>query len=183
MSNKSCTDVYGERLKIGDYVIPVMSEALILGIEGIITNIFYSEEYTNHYITISNENNEVLIENIDSKCYTTKEKFEERKNSNNIYSLTSIPLTNHTAINYEFPDEVAIIALTTKHLNTSYPNWHSYTIEDLYYFLPEKYQEMFSYYYDENDGLYFKDEKEFKENEEAQIFKKQLIKTIKKNKA
>ena len=34
-----CIDIYGEPLKIGDEVIPVLEEALIIGISGTISKI------------------------------------------------------------------------------------------------------------------------------------------------
>lgn len=40
---KQCMDIYGEPLKIGDEVIPVMDEALIIGESGIISKIEYSK--------------------------------------------------------------------------------------------------------------------------------------------
>ena len=38
---KQCIDFYGERLKVGDEVIPILDEALIIGISGAISKIEY----------------------------------------------------------------------------------------------------------------------------------------------
>ena len=44
-NKKQCLDFYGERLKICDEVIPVIDEALFIGIGGIILDIKYSETF------------------------------------------------------------------------------------------------------------------------------------------
>ena len=46
---KQCMDFYGERLKVGDVVIPIIEEALLIGIGGNISKIEYSESYDNYY--------------------------------------------------------------------------------------------------------------------------------------
>ena len=83
---RKCIDIYGEPLKIGDEVIPVLEEALIIGESGIISKIEYSEEYNNHYITITDKQDNVLLEGVDARCYTTKERFNERENEDFIIS-------------------------------------------------------------------------------------------------
>lgn len=77
---KRCVDLYGERLKVGDEVIPVMDEALIIGISGIISKIKYSERYNNYYITITDKEGKILLDGVDARCYTTEERFDEREN-------------------------------------------------------------------------------------------------------
>lgn len=43
MSNQQqCIDFYGERLKVGDKVIPMFEEALFIGIGGVISKYVYS---------------------------------------------------------------------------------------------------------------------------------------------
>ena len=84
---KYCIDIYGEPLKIGDEVIPVLEEALIIEISGTISKIEYSEKYNNHYITITDKQGNVLLECVDARCYTTKERFNERENEDFIYSI------------------------------------------------------------------------------------------------
>ena len=68
MDTKKCKDYYGQELKIGDRVIPIISEALAVGIKGIITNIEYHNGSS--YITISDEKQNVIIKNVNSEYYS-----------------------------------------------------------------------------------------------------------------
>ena len=128
MSNKKqCVDYYGERLKIGDRVIPILNEAVLLKIGGIISHIEYVEKYHNFYITIVDDKGKVLLRNVDARCYTTQERFDERENQNYVYRLVfynhglwpkvSLPLTNKTSIDYEIPDDVSVVVLCAEHLD------------------------------------------------------------------
>lgn len=125
-NEKQCIDFYGEKLKIGDEVIPMLEEALIIGIGGTISKIEYSEKYNNHYITIIDKEGNVLLEDVDARCYTTQERYDERENQEYVYSLTFcnnkfslmtyIPLTNKTNPDYEIPDETCLVILDAIHL-------------------------------------------------------------------
>ena len=79
MSNQQqCIDFYGERLKVGDKVIPMFEEALFIGIGGVISKIEYNEKYDNHYITITDNDGKVLLDGVDARCYTTQARYDER---------------------------------------------------------------------------------------------------------
>lgn len=137
-----CKDIYGEKLKIGDEVIPVMSEALIIDIGGKISDIKYSEEYNNYYITIVDEEGNVLLNGVDSQYYTTKERFEERECNDNIYYLefydekllpiTSLPLSNRTDENYEIPDNTNLVELRAEYLTNINDHSKSYISSKLF---------------------------------------------------
>jgi len=123
---KQCVDFYGERLNVGDEVIPMIEEALLIGIGGVVSDIVYSEKYDHYYITISDKEGNILLETVDARCYTTRERYDERENQKYVYSLkfynkrfwplTSIPLTNKTNPEYEIPEETCFVSLDAEHL-------------------------------------------------------------------
>lgn len=80
LKQNQCIDFCGEKLKVGDEVIPMLGETLIIGIDGIISKIEYSERYNNHYITITDKKGNILLENVDARCYTTQARYDERVN-------------------------------------------------------------------------------------------------------
>lgn len=144
-SEKNCIDLYGERLNIGDEVIPVLSEALIMNIRGIISKIIYQDGY--HFLILSGKDGKKLYSNHDgdyafeSRHFTTQERFNERENERNVYSLTfysniawpltSLPLTNRTNPNYDFPEGTTFISLTTNHI---LDEDKGYISSDIYFF-------------------------------------------------
>lgn len=165
---KQCIDFYGERLKVGDEVIPILDEALIIGIGGAISKIEYSERYNNHYITITNKDGKVLLEGVDARCYTTQERYNERENQEYVYSLTfynekfwpmtTIPLTNRTDSNYEIPDGTCFVSLGTEHLRKkgkqlTENSWSgpSYTLSSIYYFIVDGNVKL----YNKEDDFYY----------------------------
>ena len=77
---KQCMDFYGERLKVGDVVIPIIEEWLLIGIGGNISKIEYSESYDNYYVTITDKEGNVLLDNVDARLYTTQARYDEREN-------------------------------------------------------------------------------------------------------
>lgn len=141
-SQKQCIDFYGERLKVGDKVIPMLEEALIIGIEGVISKIEYSERYDSHYITITDKKGKVLLENVDARCYTTQARYNERENQKYVYSLTfynnelhaitSLPLTDRTDVNYEIPENTCLVLLNAWHLTEKGKCYESYSSETIY---------------------------------------------------
>lgn len=153
MSNqKKCIDFYGERLGIGDEVIPILEEALIIGIGGTISKIEYSEKYNDYYITINDKDGNVLLKNVDARCYTTQSRFDERENQEYVYSLTfynnmfrymtTLPLTNRTDLNYVIPDEACFVTLDAQHLETKGKKLNDnscicplYNLSSIYYFI------------------------------------------------
>lgn len=170
MEKKSqCVDIYGERLKVGDEVIPVMEEPLIIGISGIISKIEYSERYNNYYITITDKKGKTLLDGVNARYYTTQERFDERENQEYVYSLTfydskfwpqtSIPLTNKTNLNYEIPEGTCLITLDAEHLKKrgkqlTQNSWScdSYISSYIYYFIVDGkaklcHDEIDDYYY------------------------------------
>ena len=170
MSNqKQCIDFYGERLKVGDDVIPVLEEALIIGIGGVISKIEYSERYDNHYITITDKEGKVLLENVDARCYTTQARYDERENQKYVYSLafysdklypiTNLPLTNRTDIDYEIPGNTCLVLLRTQHLTKKGKCYESYSSITIYnYFFEgniklycDKKNKDYDFYYVMND--------------------------------
>lgn len=166
---RQCVDVYGERLKVGDEVIPVMDEALIIGISGVISEIEYSERYNNYYITITDKKGKTLLKGVDAKCYTTQERFDERENQEYVYSLTfydskfwtqtNIPLTNKTNPNYEIPKGTCLITLDAEHLKEkgkqlTQNSWScdSYISSNIYYFIVDSKVELC---HEESDNFYY----------------------------
>lgn len=159
---KYCMDVYGEKLKVGDEVIPILSEALILGVYGVISKIEYSEKYNKYYITISDKEGNVLIEGVDARYYTTQARYNDRENQEHVYRLiffnekcwpiTFIPLTNRTNPNYEIPEETIFVKLYAEHLKKRNTNSSTYTVSDIYYFIVEG---KIGLYYDEEDNSYY----------------------------
>ena len=88
MPNKDyCLDIFGERMRIGDEIIPICDEAALLGIGGIISNIEYDEKYKRYYITITDKNGKVLLRGVDSSYYSTEETLNEMEDQKNIYNL------------------------------------------------------------------------------------------------
>ena len=168
-TKKTCTDIYGEKLAVGDYVIPIMEEALILGIEGYITDIIYNDYFKNYYITISDEHGNILIKNIDAECYTTKKRLNERENNTNIYSLTfydkdfypitNIPLSNQTNKDFLFPKGTSLISLDAEFLLEQHSGWTSRLDEKLFYFLTKENKRKFELYF-QQEGKYFNNEEE-----------------------
>ena len=128
MENKKayCTDVYGERLNIGDEVIPVMEEALIIGRKGIISKIEYIKEYNDYFITIVDKTNRTLLEGVNATYYTTKERFEEREHGKYPYILNFldekfcikgwVPLNNNTDPNYDIPKWTKAVTIWTNYI-------------------------------------------------------------------
>jgi len=106
--------------------------------------IIYSEKYNNHYITITDKFGKVLLKGVDSKCYTTQARFDERENQKYVYNLTfynnklspitSFPLTNKTDSSYEIPDDTYFACLSARHLNKKGKYSSSYNIVDIYCF-------------------------------------------------
>ncbi len=142
IENKCCLDVYGQTLKIGDIVIPVMNEALIIGKGGKISKIISVEN--NAYITLVDQNGNILLENVDSTCYTTQSRFEEMEDEKFVYTLdffgdktqylTSIPLTSHTTSDFEVPDNAAYVSLHAEHLMEEKEYSDRYKSSDIYFF-------------------------------------------------
>lgn len=152
-NQKQCIDFYGERLKVGDEVIPVLEEALIIGIGGVISKIEYSERYDNHYITITDKEGKVLLKNVDARCYTTQARYDEREIQKYVYSLTfhsdklypiaSLPLTNRTDVDYEIPENTCLVLLSAQHLIKKGEGYKSYFSKTIY-----------NYFFEENIKLY-----------------------------
>ena len=111
LNQKQCIDFYGEKLKVGDEVVPMLEEAVIISIGGIISKIEYSERYNNYYITITDKEGKILLDGVDARCYTTQARYDEREKQEYVYSLvffdnklipkTTLPLTNKTDVDYE----------------------------------------------------------------------------------
>ena len=162
-----CIDFYGERLKIGDIVIPVLEEALIIGFEGIISKIEYNEKYNNYYITISDKEGNILLDGVDARYYTTNERFEERENQDYVYSIifydskfsiqTSLPLTNKTSIDYEIPEDVALATIKADHIDEITENSNSYICSDIYYLVNNRLAKVYKEGndYDDNEEKYY----------------------------
>lgn len=164
---KQCIDFYGEKLKVGDEVISILEEALSIG--GIISKIEYNEKYNNHYITITDKEGNILREGVDTRCYTTQARYDERKKQEYVYSLTfynqrflsitTIPLTNRTDLEYEIPDETCFVTIDARHLQKkgyqltenswSYP---SYDFSSIYYFIVDGKAKLC---HDKDDDLYY----------------------------
>lgn len=158
-----CVDIYGERLRVGDEVIPVLDEAAIIGIGGVISEIEYCDKYDNYYITITDKEGKILLKGVDARCYTTQERFDERENQKYVYSLTFydskfriqtwLPLTNRTNQNYEIPGETCLITLNVQHLKEKGKNRRSgnlYSCFDIYYFIVDGKVEI-----KESDNFYY----------------------------
>lgn len=119
-----CLDFYNLKLEKGQKVIPICSDALLANIDGIVSNIEYSEYYNVWFIDISDDKGNVLLKDVNPSYYSTPERFEERENHDYIYSLsffneegyciTSIPLTESTNLNHELPNDIAYITLNEK---------------------------------------------------------------------
>ncbi|HIR58804.1 MAG TPA: hypothetical protein IAB38_02025 [Candidatus Onthousia excrementipullorum] len=189
---KRCIDIYGEPLKIGDEVIPVLEEALIIGISGTISKIEYSEKYNNHYITITDKQGNVLLESVDARCYTTKERFNERENEDFIYSInfynkrlmlqTSLPLSNITSVDYEIPEDTTFATINARH---TFEN-DAYSIDDVYSLIIDNkvkvcHDKEDDYYYLMNEETYdyhdiSSNYRIFKNEEEFKVFVKEIIK-------
>lgn len=122
---ENCLDVYGERLKIGDEVIPVIGIPLMMDMKGSITDIKYSGHYNTSYITVYDKDNNKILHDVDSKYFTLKNRLEEREIKNCIYKLEfydsnlsqikTCPLTGHTDINYEIPENTCLVTLSSMH--------------------------------------------------------------------
>ena len=121
-----CIDYYREPLRVGDYVIPTYKEAIDLNISGIISNIYFHKKNQQNYLTLVDDNNNVLIKDVCSRYYTTKERMDIRKEENYVYSLTCyndefkrinrLPLTNLTSPLYDIPDKTCYMTLDAYHL-------------------------------------------------------------------
>lgn len=192
VKQKHCIDIYGEPLKIGDEVIPVLEEALIIGISGTISKIEYSEKYNNHYITITDKQGNVLLEDVDARCYTTKERFNERENEDFIYSInfynkrlmlqTSLPLSNITSVDYEIPEDTTFAAIEARHTFEK----DAYSIDDVYSLIIDNkvkvcHDKEDDYYYLMNEETYdyhdiSSNYRIFKNEEEFKVFIKEIIK-------
>lgn len=190
---KQCIDFYGEKLKIGDEVIPILEEALIIGIGGVISKIEYSEKYNNHYITITDKDGNVLLENVDARCYTTQARFDEREDFEYVYDLTfynksfcpltTIPLTNRTDSDYEIPDGTYFVILGAEHLEEKKSSL--YTSYSIYHFIIEgkgqlhhnKAKNLYSLVNSETNASHMMDSnyRIFKNDEELKKYVKSII--------
>ena len=153
VKQKQCIDFYGERLNVGDHVIPILDEALFIGIGGVISKIEYNEKYNNHYITITDNDGKVLLDGVDARCYTTQARYDEREKQKYVYRLvffdnklfprTTLPLTNKTDVDYEMPEDTRLVVLWASHLVkkdniSSTLSSSAYSIETIYnYFFEE----------------------------------------------
>lgn len=195
---KYCIDFYGEKLNIGDEVVPILEEALILNIGGFISKIKYSERYNNHYITITDEKGNILLEGVDARCYTTQERIDEREEENiynlvfhdeRLYYISNIPLTNKTNINFDIPENTSYITLEAKHYGKEKQldcgSSISYINMMLYYFIIAKdmkvcheKEERAYYLENSNNGCYqriLKKYKIFKDQEKLKEYIKCII--------
>ncbi len=122
---KYCRDHYGEKLKVGDEVIPIHPDALNMDSLGIISKIIYNEPKDEFIITISDKEGNIVFDNEDPFYFTTKERFRERKQKY-VYSLsfiddellviTNLPITDITNIDYEVPENACLVTLNAEHL-------------------------------------------------------------------
>ena len=146
LSQKQCIDFYGEKLKVGDEVVPMLEEAVIISIGGIISKIEYSERYNNYYITITDKEGNVLLDGVDARCYTTQARYNERENQKYVYSLifysdklypiATLPLTNRIDENYEIPENTCLVLLVAQYLTEKGKGYSSYSTKTIYnYFL------------------------------------------------
>lgn len=139
MDTKKCKDYYGQELKIGDRVIPIISEALVVGIKGIITNIEYHNGSS--YITISDEKQNVIIKNVNSEYYSTFERYNTH-NQKAVYDILFcnkrigiidyLPLTNKTDENYKLPDTTKMVIIKARHLVKKLFGEESYSETKIY---------------------------------------------------
>ena len=150
-SVNKCIDYYDETLQIGDYVIPISGTALKLGFEGYISDIVYSKKYDDNYITIIDNNGNILVDDINSRLYSTLERKDIRENKKYVYSLTCynsefqrisvLPLTNTTDINYEIPKQTCYMSIDAFYLEEKGRELKReriltcYSLNPLYYFL------------------------------------------------
>lgn len=159
---RQCIDFYGEKLKVGDEVIPILEEALIIGIGDVISKIEYNEKYNNHYITITDKDGNVLLEGVDAKCYSTQARYNERENQEYVYSLTffdksflpmtTIPLTNRTDSDYDIPDGTYFVVLEARHLQEKEKSSSSYTSYSIYHFIID---DKVKLYHEKTDNFYY----------------------------
>lgn len=159
MSNKKlCLDFYGEKITIGDEVIPMLGNEMRIGVGGFISDIKYDEQYDEYCITITDNEGNVLLKNADARSYTTKERFKEREVQDFVYMitfynanlkpLTTIPLTNITDENYEIPDETCFAILRACHADQKL---HSY-ISNIYHFIVD---DNFELCYEKQEGILY----------------------------
>ena len=72
---KTCKDMYGEKLKIGDNVIPLCSEAVICNVRGKIIEIYYQDNY--EWIDIHNEQTNETYNKWNAMYFSTQERYNK----------------------------------------------------------------------------------------------------------
>lgn len=140
-----CLDIYGEKLYIGDEVIPILPIALLKGVEGVITDIRYCVDGS--YITIGDKYGQILLKDVDSSQYTTKKRRDEIEKQGYTYYLcfsdnkanviTNLPLTGINSSNFKIPKQTCYVTLCAQHYE-GFENEDIIRIKKLYYFASKK---------------------------------------------
>jgi len=71
----SVRDWYDKKIRRGTYVIPICSEALIAGVQGLVKNIYLANGYP--WIDILDEKTNKLFKGVNPNYYTTQERFDK----------------------------------------------------------------------------------------------------------
>lgn len=193
---QTARDLYGERLNVGDEVIPVMSEALIMRIEGVISKIRCDEGQ--HFLVLSDKEGNLLYDGhcFDSGYFTTQERFDDRERNDNVYSLyfysnkcsllTTLPLTNRTDPNYGFPEGTTFVELKSYHMIEVGDVSKSFVSSTEYFFATNAkvkfcYNEEFNSHYlisletKECKNYITKNNKSFKTDEDLELYIRSII--------
>lgn len=157
-TKKRCLDFYGEKLKIGDEVVPINAENNFTN--GYIFEIIYNKRKDSYYITIIDKDGNILEKKSLASKYTTKKRFIEREKEGYIYSLifyndcfwpeSVLPLTNSTDYEYDIPEDACYAVLKANHLENkdkispiTNSKYTSHTLSTVYYFIVNKKIEVF----------------------------------------
>lgn len=140
-----CTDYYGERLKVGDKVIPIIRDVPVYFNSGYISSIKCIKNKKNALITLVDDKNNVIVSDDRAKNYATQEVYDLYENNNFIYNLvfydqtfhtiSLLPLTDNTDINFEIPKGTCFVTLNAKYLEKIDGNIKKYIYDCLYHLI------------------------------------------------
>lgn len=194
-----CLDFYGEKLKIGDEVVPINVENNFTN--GYIFEIIYNKRKDTYYITIIDKDGNILEKKALASKYTTKKRFIEREKEGYIYSLifyndcfwpeSVLPLTNSTDYDYEIADDISFVTLRADHLiekdkvsNNNSLVHTGYVLSTIYYFIFNSKIELFheeknDFYYLYNSTTWFPISDNYRLFNDRECFEKYIKEIIK----
>lgn len=139
MERNTCNDFYGEPLSIGDRILSVQPESKLSNTIGIIKEISYLDTTEQSFITIIDEQGNILLKNVNSTYYSTEERIKKYRNDYIHYLcfmnkegkvIYNKPLTNQMNLDFQIPENTLWIEYKINKL-TNMGTYERYSIFSL----------------------------------------------------